>query len=123
MPEFDKLQAASFTLDEAKCYIERYHDSQLEGNKDQNQVSKATEHFKRVGRNEGRITSCAYRITQQQAQCYLNRYQDLQRAFGQRKNSWKKAMKHWIEFGFKEKRDPNCNSDLVSKCADEGQEC
>lgn len=85
--------------------------------------AQVTRHWNEIGKQQGRVSTCAPRITQLQAQCYLNRYEDLQTQFGQTKNSWKRAMQHWIDFGFKEKRNANCEGKNISKCADHGQDC
>jgi hypothetical protein len=66
VPVFDLLKD-QMTSDQAKCYLGRYQDSKdaLKKYDSLNSESKATNHYKDFGKKEGRVTTCAPRITPQ----------------------------------------------------------
>jgi hypothetical protein len=81
--------------DDMKCYTDRYSDV---GSQD------PREQFTMVGRDQGRLATCAKNTTEIETQRLINRYPYLQQTYG-RKGKYAIAMSrdNYTNFGYKEK--------------------
>lgn len=80
--------AESLNDEDAKCYAARYNDIDA--------MLDPKTHYSTVGIEQGRLGTCAKKLTNQQAQKYLDNNPDLQRQFGNRgAASLEQAKEHW----------------------------
>jgi hypothetical protein len=108
--------AESLNDEDAKCYAARYNDIDA--------MLDPKTHYSTVGIEQGRLGTCAKKLTNQQAQKYLDNNPDLQRQFGNKgAASLEQAKEHWQTTGYK-------NSALAAsieegnkpyKCAEEAE--
>lgn len=86
--------AESLNDEDAKCYAARYNDIDA--------MLDPKTHYSTVGIEQGRLGTCAKKLTTQQAQKYLDNNPDLQRQFGNRgQASLEQAKEHWQTTGYK----------------------
>lgn len=86
--------ASSINDDDAKCYSSRYQDIDA--------LLDPKQHFSTVGIQQGRLGTCAKRLTDYEAQRYLYQNPDLQRMFGKTgASSLAQAREHWQATGYK----------------------
>ena len=78
-----------------KCYTDRYSDVGIQDPR---------EHFTMIGRDQGRLSTCALHASDIEAQRLIDRYPYLQHTYG-RKGKYAVAMSrdNYTNFGFKEK--------------------
>jgi hypothetical protein len=83
-------ESAKMTDGDAMCYGTRYED-----------VGQKTpkEHFKLTGQAQGRLSSCARRLSDYEAQTYLHNFPELQAKFGDGASAIKQAKDHWRTLG------------------------
>jgi len=80
--------------EDAKCYSSRYQDIDA--------MLDPKTHYSTVGIQQGRLGTCARRLTDYEAQRYLNENPDLQRLFGKKgASSLSQARDHWQSVGYK----------------------
>lgn len=80
--------------EDAKCYSSRYQDIDA--------MLDPKTHYSTVGIQQGRLGTCAKRLTDYEAQRYLNENPDLQRLFGKKgAASLSQARDHWQTVGYK----------------------
>ena len=80
-----------------KCYSDRYSDLNGQDERD---------HYTMIGRDEGRLPTCAMNLTDIESQRYIDRYPDIQHMYGRRgKYAVAMARDNYTDFGFYDKRD------------------
>ena len=89
---------SKMTAKDGKCYKERYSD-----------IGDMTpfKHFVTVGRDQGRLSTCARNLTDFELQYYMRSFPDLQHSFGiefYTKKTQQRARNHFLQKGFQEKR-------------------
>ena len=84
----------SLNDEDAKCYASRYNDIDA--------MLDPKTHYATTGIAQGRLGTCARRLTDYEAQRYLNQNPDLQRQFGTKgPASLEQARQHWQSAGYK----------------------
>ena len=84
----------SLNDEDAKCYASRYNDIDA--------MLDPKTHYATTGIAQGRLGTCARRLTDYEAQRYLNQNPDLQRQFGTKgPASLEQARQHWQSVGYK----------------------
>ena len=83
--------SAKMTDGDAMCYQTRYNDL-----KDKT----PREHFKLVGQAQGRLHTCARRLSSYEAMTYLHTFPELQAKFGDGASAVKQAREHYRTLGF-----------------------
>jgi len=84
-------ESARMTDGDSMCYGTRYND--LEG-------KTPREHFKLVGQAQGRLQTCARRLSDYEAETYLHTFPELQAKFGDGASAIKQAKEHYRTLGF-----------------------
>lgn len=84
-------ESAKMTDGDAMCYGTRYNDL-----KDK----PAREHFKLTGQAQGRLATCARRLSNYEAETYLHTFPELQAKFGDGASAVKQAREHYKTLGF-----------------------
>jgi hypothetical protein len=84
-------ESAKMTDGDAMCYGTRYTDL-----KDK----PAREHFKLTGQAQGRLATCARRLSNYEAETYLHTFPELQAKFGDGASAVKQAREHYKTLGF-----------------------
>ena len=85
---------ANLNDEDAKCYSSRYQDIDA--------LLDPKSHYATVGIQQGRLGTCAKRLTDIEAQRYINQNPDLQRMFGRGgPGSLQQARDHWQSVGYK----------------------
>jgi hypothetical protein len=117
----NKLAYKELTDDQAKCYLKRYPEVNVQAAKSSDALAFARKHYFMWGYYEHRNRYCAPRMTDIQANCYIRRYPDMQQKYH---GDIRSARRHWYLKGFKENRNMTCpDSTGPKKCANYGETC